>query len=105
MNGTNKRDQWFAWIEDWEASELTQSDYCRQQGISLASFNKWRTKYIASNHSYSKDFQQQSKSIASGNGFLPLNLTTSGDGSRQMIEIDLPYGIQLRLPIDAGTRQ
>lgn len=105
MSETSKRDRWFAVIQDWEQSTLTQSDYCQQHGISLASFSKWRTKYIASNQSHHKSFQQQSTSIASDDGFLPLNLVTSGDGSKQMIEIDLPYGIQLRLPIDAGTRQ
>lgn len=41
----------FRLIELWEQSGQRQSDFCTSQGISLASFGYWRTKWLASSQS------------------------------------------------------
>ncbi|EIC22120.1 IS66 family insertion sequence element accessory protein TnpA [Thiorhodovibrio frisius] len=36
------RQQWQALVDGWASSGLTQGEYCRRQGISVASFARWR---------------------------------------------------------------
>ncbi|CAM2065773.1 hypothetical protein SCOR_10365 [Sulfidibacter corallicola] len=39
-----KRELWQARIEDWQASGLNQSAYCRQQGLALPQFQYWKRR-------------------------------------------------------------
>ncbi len=39
--------KWLQLIKDWETSGLTQTLFCEQQGVTKASFSKWRSKFIA----------------------------------------------------------
>ncbi|EIC21628.1 IS66 family insertion sequence element accessory protein TnpA [Thiorhodovibrio frisius] len=36
------RQQWQALVDGWASSGLTQGEYCRRHGISVASFARWR---------------------------------------------------------------
>lgn len=36
--------QWAALIAGWSGSGLSQEDYCRQQGVTLANFRRWRDR-------------------------------------------------------------
>ncbi|MFB9067826.1 IS66 family insertion sequence element accessory protein TnpA [Pseudofulvimonas gallinarii] len=36
------RTRWAAHVAAWQSSGLSQSAYCRRQGLSLASFGYWR---------------------------------------------------------------
>jgi hypothetical protein len=38
---------WSAQIGAWESSDLTQSEFCRVHGLSLASFSNWRARFKA----------------------------------------------------------
>lgn len=38
-------------IKTWQASELTQSVYCRQQGLNVKTFSRWFKIYQLSNQS------------------------------------------------------
>jgi len=40
-------DFWRQHSDAWAASGLTQADYCSQQGLSLKTFGRWRTKFAA----------------------------------------------------------
>lgn len=40
----NARERWAAHIENWQASGLTQTDYCRREGIDPNSFSNWKRK-------------------------------------------------------------
>ena len=39
-----QRINWQQHIDEWQRSGLSQQDYCRSHGISLASFGYWRRK-------------------------------------------------------------
>jgi transposase-like protein len=38
----SKRTRWAGHVAAWQSSGLSQSAYCRRQGLSLASFGYWR---------------------------------------------------------------
>ena len=40
-----KRQLWASHIKSWEASGLTQIDYCRQNNLSRHRFTYWKSKY------------------------------------------------------------
>ena len=39
------RKQWQKRLLDWEQSDMTQSAYCRENGLNLRNFQYWRRKY------------------------------------------------------------
>lgn len=79
----------FRLIELWEQSGQRQSDFCTSQGISLASFGYWRTKWLASS-------QSEAVSEVSAPLFIPLpkqDITAPSP-----YEIIYPNGVRLSLP-------
>ena len=38
------REQWRRLVEGWSGSGLTQAAYCRRQGVSVASLQRWRER-------------------------------------------------------------
>jgi len=40
--------QWQHLLADWQQSELSVADWCRQHGVSTASFYQWRKKLLPS---------------------------------------------------------
>ncbi|WIX08407.1 IS66 family insertion sequence element accessory protein TnpA [Xanthomonas oryzae] len=40
----SKREQWAGYVQGWQASGLSQAAWCREQGLSLASFGYWRRR-------------------------------------------------------------
>ncbi len=42
--GEDRKAKWGAILEGWEASDLSQTEYCRNHGISLNSFFYWRKR-------------------------------------------------------------
>lgn len=77
-----KRDQWTARLAAWKASGLSQSAWCREHGVSLASFGYWRRK------------------LAGPTGSTPsvLPIRRAPDPTVEMLEVRLPNGIVLRVP-------
>jgi len=49
MTNHDSREQsraiWYSRIEDWRKSNLSQAEYCRQQGLNSSSFYNWLAKY------------------------------------------------------------
>ncbi|MDM1506877.1 IS66 family insertion sequence element accessory protein TnpB [Myroides odoratimimus] len=41
----SKQEIMYSYVEDWQASGLTQSKYCESVGINLATFSYWVVKY------------------------------------------------------------
>jgi hypothetical protein len=47
-NGSQSKQQfWWNHIKAWQAGKLSQSSYCRQHGLKLATFNRQVKKYFA----------------------------------------------------------
>ena len=101
--------KWLQLIKDWEASGLTQTLFCEQQGVTKASFSKWRSKFIASGECVAKiKFTGSSNATDETTaGFIPFSIVSnkSGTNTQVMIEISLPYGISLKVPVNAYASQ
>ena len=101
------RDQWLATIKEWEASNITQADFCRERDIKKVTFGYWRKRFIASGECESRAIKTCPTDEASVSGFIPLKVVgddvSDGELSSHIIEIALPHGITLRIPCDARS--
>ena len=73
-----KAQYWNEHFTAWEASGLSQVEYCKQHNLKLANFTYWRTR---SNKTRRK--------------FMPL----SSPAVSERLILDLPHGIRLELPM------
>lgn len=91
----DKQKQMFRLIELWEQSGQRQSDFCTSQGISLASFGYWRTKWLASG-------QSEAVSEVRAPLFIPVpkqDITMEAPSPTvPTYEIIYPNGVRLSLP-------
>jgi hypothetical protein len=103
--------KWLQLIKDWEASGLTQTLFCEQQGVTKASFSKWRSKFMKSGECVAKiKFTGSSNATYEATaGFIPFSIVNNESGTnvntQVMIEISLPYGISLKVPVNACASQ
>ena len=75
---THTKEQfWQDHFSAWEASGLSQTDYCKQHDLKYANFTYWRTRNV----------KKQRK-------FLPLSPSMSAG----RVILDLPHGIRLEIP-------
>lgn len=84
----NKERKMFSLIKAWEQSGQSQADFCAAEGVSLASFGYWRTKWLALQSSGEKE----SESL-----FIPIKKEVSPVMSSY--EIIYPNGVRLCLPV------
>lgn len=75
-----KAQYWSEHFAAWEASGLSQVEYCKKHDLKLANFTYWRTR---SNKKRRK--------------FMPL----SSPAVSERLILDLPHGIRLELPVHA----
>ena len=104
---TKTQTKWLQLIKDWEVSDLTQTAFCEQQGITKASFSKWRSQFIASGECASRRISSGFKAVDNheADGFIPFSIHTNNKNDDQsMIEITLLHGITLKVPAYAYTR-
>jgi hypothetical protein len=78
-------------VSGWRASGMSISKYNAEHGISISALRKW-IKYYADNLS-----EQSFKEVSLENGTLNYYLSYVGS----MVEIKMPNGIQLKLPVDS----
>lgn len=82
---------WADHIESWQASGLTQRDYCQGQAISLASFGYWRKKL-------------RPKAASASSALVPIAVAAD-EASKTMLEVVLPNRLTLRVPLTAEPSQ
>jgi len=87
-NIINVSEKWIRLNEEWESSELTQSDFCEQKEIIPAQFAYQRSK-ILKNRIYEKAIE-----------FAPITLSSSTaiEEANAEVTIELPSQIKLRIP-------
>ena len=89
----DKQKKMFRLIELWEQSGQNQSDFCASQGISLASFGYWRSKWLA---------LDQPNGIVEPPLFMPIVKNESAlktpASTTLVYEITYPNGVRLSLP-------
>jgi hypothetical protein len=86
MHMSGKQDFWEEHIKAWQAGGHTQTRYCREHQLSLASFGYWRRKLKAAARPAAK-------------GMIPI--VPAGACGPAPIEIALRNGLTLRVPIAA----
>ena len=81
-----KREDMFRLISLWEESPEDQATFCKEHGLTVATFSYWRTKY------------RKSQKSSSSQGFVELKPI-----SDLPIEIVYPNGVIIRLPQSSTT--
>jgi hypothetical protein len=84
------RRRWLERIESWKHSGLTQKAFCRQHGLELASFRRWRA--IAMREGKPED--------SSAVTFLPVNVVEPGATNLTVVindtlRVEIPVGFDL----------
>jgi hypothetical protein len=82
---------WRSLIEEWQASDLTQKEFCTQQSIAYSGFHYW-----------SKKFREEKSLPPYSSGFIPVNVTPSA--SKALIELVMPDGrrVHFHEGVDVG---
>ena len=93
------KDNWLAVINEWESSDLTQAEFCKQKEIKKVTFGYWRNKFISSGEVESRAVKTSLETNAPS-GFIPFDISPAVTPGGKMIEIILPHGISLRIPVD-----
>jgi hypothetical protein len=94
---------WLAISREWEESDLSQKAYCESKGISWRVFNQSRTKLMAKGLVKPRYKHSKVKLLEERMEFIPVSLPdilseAPKSGAKDWIEIQLPYGIVLRIP-------
>ena len=101
-------DRWLSLVKEWESSGMSQAEFCKVHDIKKATFGKWRSKFIASGEVESKATKSTCFTTDTPTGFIPFKLSSSAavskDKSANMIELTLPYGISIRIPVDVHSK-
>jgi len=82
MNPTEKAQFWQQHFAAWQASGLSQTEYCKQHDLKFSNFAYWRTR---NNRKRRK--------------LMPLSVPPVSAAERLIL--DLPHGIRLELPAQA----
>lgn len=85
------KEQKKSFCEEWKASGLTQSQYCRDKGLNAMTFNGWVKKFIQGEAKNKNKAESKSK-------FIPLSLQSSVQ-SQEHLEIAAANKLIIRLPI------
>jgi hypothetical protein len=97
-------EQWYEVIKRWEQSGLTQLQFCKQYDIDYRVFKRWRTEGLASGRfNPSARWTNKSESVSFAKvtthpDELP-ETTHHDDINTKFIEINLPHGILLKVPV------
>ena len=104
------KSQWIELVKKWESSGLTQAQFCQSEAINYKDFLKWRKVWLKERLPTTKMVKAAPITQVEDHelGFSPLQLSHQEvDSGRSdepsMIEINLPYGIIIRIPSHAGS--
>lgn len=84
---SSKVEFWKPHLAAWNGSGLSQAEYCRRHGLSIKSFAYWRRRL------------GRTEGVA---GALVPIVVADAPTSDERIEVQLPNGLQVRLPIDTA---
>jgi hypothetical protein len=81
MGGRRKKESMFELMRQWEECDEDRISFCKSNGLALATFSYWRTKY------------RKSQEASASRGFVELKPISS-----LSLEIIYPNGVIIRLP-------
>lgn len=86
----SKRTRWAGHVAAWQSSGLSQSAYCRRQGLSLASFGYWRRQLRT---------HEPEADVPVTQALVPIQVApTTASLSSPGVEVCLSNGLRVRWP-------
>ena len=100
-----EQSQWQELIKEWENSGKTQKDFCENNGLKFKDFKRWRTQGL-SEGLFTPRVRSLPKNSSTFQTFSEIkldddsnHLSSHNRQSTKHLEVCLPYGIVLKLPI------
>jgi hypothetical protein len=92
------KEDWLSVLKRWEASGVGQRAFCEAEGLLYQQFCLKRKEFLQKDLIEDKSHWALRK--AENHDFLPIEIKGAASKKRRapMIEIELPYGIVLRIP-------
>ena len=87
MKNSSQREKMFALCQEWECSGKRREAFCKEHGLTIATFSYWRTKYLVEQ----KDHRD---------GFVTITA-----GLSSAMEIRYPNGVVLKVPEQMSLSQ
>ncbi len=96
--------EWLSIVKEWEQSSLTQQEYCEQAKVKYWKFCEKRGQLIR--RGLLNRSLPERRALLNRKAFLPIELpkvTQPKLAMANMIEIQLPHGVVLRIPTDVAA--
>lgn len=93
-NEPKNREDWFSLVEEYENSNQSRADFCRQKGLIISRFSY----YFHIFHKKNKpDIKKEPPS------FSQITINQSANSSHQEIKIELPNGFRCQVPFSISS--
>ena len=79
---------WLDHLVEWKTSNLSQAEFCRQKNLHPAKFSYWKTQLD----------KKETPPTKNPPIFSPISLVST-EASQKTIELNLPYGMVLKIPV------
>jgi hypothetical protein len=98
-HATHRIERWRPIIADWRSSGLSVTAFCRARNVNRAGFHRWRTILEQLDRSPTTPLAVPTEP-KSPPVFVPLRVLPDA-----VVEVILPSGLQLRVPLSADAQQ
>ena len=92
-------ERWRMIVADWRSSGLCVAAFCRSRHVNKSGFHRWRNILNQIDHPATTPVPAPSPTTAA-TAFVPLRVIPDA-----VVEVLLPSGLQLRVPLSADARQ
>jgi transposase len=92
-------ERWRTIVANWRSSGLSVTAFCRSQALNKSGFHRWRNILDQIDRSSTSD-PPAPDPTTSATTFVPLRVIPD-----TVVEVILPSGLQLRVPLSADARQ
>jgi len=99
-HAAHRVERWRTIIADWRSSGLSVTAFCRSRNLNKAGFHRWRTILDELDHSSTTPPPTPDEPKPSPPSFVPLRVIPDA-----VVEVILPSGLQLRVPLSADAQQ
>ena len=80
---------WYRYVSEWKTSNLSQAEFCRQKNLHPGRFSYWKRQVD----------KKENPATINPPVFSPISLVPT-EISQKTIELNLPYGMVLKIPVN-----
>lgn len=80
---------WLHYVSEWKTSNLSQAEFCRQKNLQPGRFSYWKRQVD----------KKENSATTKTPVFSPISLVST-ELSQKTIELNLPYGMVLKIPVE-----